>query len=569
MKKGFVYRALVFWGQVCLLFALTGCEQPGSPPQGAALVAVTGITGSLQEKVPAGYPLDLNSYVTVEPEDAARRTIAWSIPYPHAFGITTEQVAGGRFTPDRPGTMALTATITGGAGTGDFVKNGYQVEVVSEEAFVPASDIEGVPTAGYPNIPIDLSAARVLPEDATYRLITWSVTDAGATGASVQGSLLTASAAGTLTLRGTVSNPKTAPYTKDFTLTIRAAPVSWTKVANIPAQMPKEIQTVCYGKETFVAGSRENDGRIAWSTDGIHWTGLDNVTTTFGTNFVHVRFLSGKFWAVGGGGHMARSTDGKTWTAVENPEITLNIVDIAYGNGVFVAVGESASMSYSEDGGTTWNANNQAEYFEVSFLVALANFKAIEWGGGKFLAVGQLCRAIYSTDGIHWTNISSTISTRIAGAPEPPDAGGWYGLSVATYGNGLYIAATQGRLLLSRDCETWEAVDMEETGFPRGFRYGWINCLIYAEGLYILGGGDGGSAWSADGRNWTSTAKGETGSNRIFHNFHFINGLAYGDGKLVGVGATCTNANCPNKPTSTKESDHAGNAGCAAWAALE
>jgi hypothetical protein len=52
----------------------------------------------------------------------------------------------------------------------------------------------------------------------------------------------------------------------------------------------------------------------------------------------------------------------------------------------------------------------------------------------------------------------------------------------------------------------------------------------------------------------------------IFHNFHFINGLAYdGNGTFVAVGATCTADPCPNPPESIKESDHNGNAGCIAY----
>jgi photosystem II stability/assembly factor-like uncharacterized protein len=343
---------------------------------------------------------------------------------------------------------------------------------------------------------------------------------------------------------------------------------SWTKVPGVTDEMPGEIQTVCYGKDTFVAGSRENDGRIAWSPDGVNWTGLDSAATTFEDDvgddvikhFVHVRFLNDEFWAVGGGGHMARSPDGKVWTAVESPGITVNIVDIAYGKGKFVAVGENGCMSYSTDNGATWTANNQTAYFETSNVLP-ANFKAICFANGKFLAVGQLCRAIYSADGVNWIDISSKMSTLITGDPEPPDNGeGWYGLSVAAYGAGLYVVATQGWLLISSNMQNWEKVELEDAGFPRGRRYGWVNSLIYAEGLFILGGGDGNSACSTDGRNWTPI----TGTNPIFHNFHFINGLAWGNGKLVAVGATCLDPNCSNNPKSNNENDHEGNAGCIA-----
>jgi hypothetical protein len=335
--------------------------------------------------------------------------------------------------------------------------------------------------------------------------------------------------------------------------------------------MPGEIQTVCYGNGTVVAGSRENDGQIAWSDDGVTWTGLDGAATTFGTNFVHVRFLNGKFWAVGGGGHMANSTDGKTWAAVANPGITLNIVDIAWGGvagkpqGVFVAVGDDGTMSYSEDNGVTWRTNNQDAYFTDAN--GAADFKTICWSGDKFLAAGQFARAIYSADGKTWTDISVKTGYVVTGKQGIiPCVGksGHSGLSVTAYGAGVYIAGGQGILGVSTDLENWERIDMEPFGFTEGHRSGWINGLIYADGIFVLGGADGKSAYSFDGRNWTPVED----TNRIFHNFHFINGITYGGGKFVAVGATCSKADCPNNPKSDSESDHEGNVGCVAYAAL-
>jgi hypothetical protein len=565
VKKKVFYR--LFLALVCLLLVLGGCEQEASGSSSAS-VTVTGIDGDLPEMILRGYEVDLNSYVTVEPENATHKAIRWNIENPEGFGLTAAEADGGVFTPAETGTMKITAVIAGGAGDLPFLKTGYTVSVVDESYFVAATDIAGVPDTGFAGIAIDLGAAKVLPENVTYKTISWSVVSPGSTGASIKGSRLTAASTGTLTLQGVVNNPKTEAYTENFTITINTPlppPKNWTKAPNIPAQMQGEIQSVCYGNGVFVAGSRDNDGRIAWSSDGVSWTGLDNTTTTLGSNFVHVRFLNGKFWAVGGDGHMACSENGSSWTAVESPGISVNIVDIAYGNGVFVAVGDDGAMSYSENNGDTWTANNQTAYFTDGY--GEADFKVICWAGGKFLAAGQFARAIYSADGKIWTDVSAQTGYAVTGKQgKVPCVGksAGDGISAAAYGGGLYVLAGQGIVGLSHDCVTWERVEMAKFGFPRGSSYGWINSLIYIDGLFVLGGADGESAYSTDGKIWTPID-----TNRIFHNFHFINGLAYGGGKLVGVGATCSDPDCSNDPKSTKESDHAGNAGCIAYVAIE
>jgi hypothetical protein len=375
-----------------------------------------------------------------------------------------------------------------------------------------------------------------------------------------------------------VISPK-GPYIQDFKVQIIGMPEIWTKSAGVSAEMPHEIQQICYGNGTFVAGSRELDGRIAYSTDnGVTWTGLDMKATTFWDSipdgadigqFVHVKFLNGKFWAVGGGGHMAYSEDGKSWNKVESPGITINIVDIAYGevdgyeDGVFVAGGDDGCMSYSTDGGVTWTPNDQIEFFRATSN-EVADFKALIWADGKFLAAGQFAKAIYSSDGITWTNISKAITKDIIGADinNLPSRSGYLGIAAAAYGNGLWLLASQGVLGVSKDLENWERVDMEQSGFPRGHRYGWINCLIYADGLFVMGGADGDAAYSLDGRNWSK--EGAAATNPIFHNFHFINGLAYANGRFVAVGAACT-GDCQNDPRAISEAKHPGNVGCIAY----
>lgn len=534
-----------------------------------SFVAVTGITLALPETVLTGTELNLNDYVTVEPENASNRTIGWTIASPEQFGVSPAEVADGIFTLSAAGegTLEITATIAKGKADGtDFVKTSV---LQVQEPLVPVQAIRDVPERGFAGSVIDLSSATVEPPNATYKTIVWSILDAGATGVSsiLEGGF-TAPAPGRVVLRASVAYPdQEGSYTQDFTVTIGVPPpLTWTKAAHIPAQMPNEIQTICYGNGVFVAGSRANDGRIAYSTDGgISWTGLDGTATTFGTNFVHVKFLNNRFWAVGGGGHMAYSDNGASWTAVIQEAIVMNIVEIAYGTvdgkGILVAAGDQGTMAYSEDNGLTWIQNDQIGYFSNTNGTAPSNFKAIHWADGKFLAVGQHSKGIYSRDGKTWTTITPQMYGILGSG-----LGGQSGMSAISYGAGLYVVASNGLLLVSPDCETWEKIDMldlgEGVGFPRGHRYGWINSLLYVDGFFVLGGADGEAAYSLDGRDW----KPIPATNPLFHNFHFINGLAYGGGTFVAVGATCADPNCSNDPKSINEGDHSGNAGCIAYA---
>jgi len=65
-------------------------------------------------------------------------------------------------------------------------------------------------------------AATVAPNNATNQAITWSVHDAGTTGATISGNTLNTTAAGTVTVRATITNGATAStnFTQDFTITV-------------------------------------------------------------------------------------------------------------------------------------------------------------------------------------------------------------------------------------------------------------------------------------------------------------------------------------------------------------
>jgi hypothetical protein len=86
------------------------------------------------------------------------------------------------------------------------------------------TDITDVPDTATAGINRTLTGT-VSPANATNQTITWSVKDAGTTGASISGYTLSTTAAGTVKVTATVVNGATASsnYTKDFDITVNAA----------------------------------------------------------------------------------------------------------------------------------------------------------------------------------------------------------------------------------------------------------------------------------------------------------------------------------------------------------
>ena len=89
---------------------------------------------------------------------------------------------------------------------------------------IPVTDISGVPTQATAGRPLTLTGT-VLPTDATNQAITWSVKEAGNTGAVIAGNTLTASAAGTVTATIIIKDGlgEGIDYLKEFIITVHGA----------------------------------------------------------------------------------------------------------------------------------------------------------------------------------------------------------------------------------------------------------------------------------------------------------------------------------------------------------
>jgi hypothetical protein len=140
-----------------------------------------------------------------------------------------------------------------------------------------------------------------------------------------------------------------------------------------------------------------NEGKIAWSDDGVTWTAA---TAGFGSDAINAVTFGGpsagkKFVAVGDEGKIAYSADGKTWTVapiIELPSVVFEgkgILSVCYGSGKFVAAGHNGKMAKLDDTETAWDPVTSG-HFSVKVGTDDGDaIRAIAYGGGMFIAGGN------------------------------------------------------------------------------------------------------------------------------------------------------------------------------------
>ena len=178
-------------------------------------IPVTSITG-----IPASYTLGnfaLNG--TVNPHDATNQTIAWSLV---EAGTTGASLSGNSLTTITAGTVTVRATIANGKAEGTDYTQEFAIEIgdSSGGSFTAVTSITGIPASG--TVGTLTLNGTVNPSGATHTSIGWSLVSAGTTGASLIGNTLTTTAAGTVTVRATITDGKAegTDYTEEFSISI-------------------------------------------------------------------------------------------------------------------------------------------------------------------------------------------------------------------------------------------------------------------------------------------------------------------------------------------------------------
>ena len=168
-------------------------------------------------------------------------------------GTTEAVLSGMTLTPYNEGTVKIKVTM----------QDGY-CEPISKTfdfpvSFTKVTSISGtVPTEAWVNMNVTLPTMAVTPEDASYKTVVWSVANANGTGATINGSTLKATKAGTATIRATIENGTAygTDFTQDYSINFKSSEVVDISRDRVTIKK-KDENTVTVSFAGFDGGSRD------------------------------------------------------------------------------------------------------------------------------------------------------------------------------------------------------------------------------------------------------------------------------------------------------------------------
>ena len=323
--------------------------------------------------------------------------------------------------------------------------------------------------------------------------------------------------------------------------------------------------SVAFDGQRFVSRVQTYD--LDWSADGAtdlvrSPLGLVNptmVTAGTGSGGI-VRFLNGRYVMPDNQGRIASSTDGVHWSESFVPGLSVNgqMTSVTWGKGLYVAVGQYATIATSPDA-VTWTVVNRLP----GTLTNNVLLNEVVFLNGRFLAVGQGGLLMSSSDGITWStshpqapNVNTSLNTlTMNSSPHQPND-----FRSISEGNGVLVIAglnsspnTQAgagylnlypSVLTSADGgQTWT----ERADSPEGLKDGLSIPGVVGYERVLFGGGHfylvaknrssahlGGVVLSsADGLRWVDRTP--PGIATLAYDF---NDIAFGNNRLMVVGGS-------------------------------
>ncbi|MEX8521817.1 MAG: hypothetical protein AB3X38_03555 [Leptothrix ochracea] len=322
--------------------------------------------------------------------------------------------------------------------------------------------------------------------------------------------------------------------------------------------------SVAFDGQRFVSRVQTYD--LDWSADGatdlvrspLALVNPTMVTAGTGSGGI-VRFLNGRYVMPDNQGRIASSTDGVHWSESFVPGLSVNgqMTSVTWGKGLYVAVGQYATIATSPDA-VTWTVVNRLP----GTLTNNVFLNEVVFLNGRFLTVGQGGLLMSSSDGITWAtshpqapNVNTSLNTlTMNSSPHQPNDFRSIG-----EGNGVLVIAglnsspnTQAgagylnfypALLVSVDGgSTWT----ERADSPEGLKDGLSIPGVVGYERVLFGGGrfhlmaknrspslGGVVLSSADGLRWADHTP--PGIATLAYDF---NDIAFGNNRLMVVGGS-------------------------------
>ena len=264
---------------IAVLF--TACAENFTFPErplaeGSIIIPVENIVG-----IPTGSRPGLEIVLsgTVMPENATNKRIVWSITG-NGAGATLER---NRLFTSGEGNVTVTATIKNGSGENIDYTQDFNILISTK--MIAVSSITGIPeTLSVGEYEL---RGRVIPSNALNKTILYSVKDAGTTGASIYGDVLTIESPGTVIITATVADGRlSGNYTQDFAIVIPY--ISVTDITGIPDVISPGNHTL----NGIVVPSEASNTTITCSVIDAGTTGAEidgNILNTTATGTVTVR----------------------------------------------------------------------------------------------------------------------------------------------------------------------------------------------------------------------------------------------------------------------------------------
>jgi len=307
--------------------------------------------------------------------------------------------------------------------------------------------------------------------------------------------------------------------------------ITWTPILATSIKYTRGGTCLAFNDKILVNGGNsagepvDTADTIAYSFDGINWTGIKNRTFSIVCNNVIWCSPLNYFIAVGEGvNSIAYSSNGINWsglgiftsTTPASRGLDWGARGIALGkdgsgNNMLVAVGDTGSggniFMRSLDG-INWTPYTLRTVFSVRGM-------NIAYNGSRWVAVGEGTGTnmmsgsntiAWSDDGINWTGLGRTIFTlRGNGIAWSPTLGLWVAGGNSTGGN----MSTSHSLAWSSDGKTWNGLGRNI--IIVGASVNWTN------GKFIVGGGNSDNTTttntmmeSIDGKIWTRIDSGSS-----------------------------------------------------------